>query len=164
MTRHPTRRSSALRSPRRPRPKYGLLRVRQLHMKDSYYFDLHPAGLDASFDKHHAAYNRIFTRCGLEFLSVDAHSGAMGGSQSTEFMVASNAGEDFVAVCKATGYAANLEKAVSRPVPPAAPDPAGDLSPQEVHTPGQKSIDEVAAFLKVPQTSLIKSHLGRASQ
>lgn len=140
-----------------PRPKSGLLRVRQFIMKDSYSFDLAPAGLDASFDKHHAAYTRIFTRCGLEFLSVDAHSGSMGGSQSTEFMVASNAGEDFVAVCKATGYAANLEKAVSRPQPPAIPDPEGDLTPEPFHTPNQKSIADIARFSGLPETSQMKS-------
>jgi len=140
-----------------PRPKSGLLRVRQFIMKDSYSFDLAQEGLDESYEKHRLAYCKIFDRCGLEYVAVEAHSGAMGGSQSQEFMVATTAGEDYVVTCKATGYAANLEKAVSRPVPPATPDPAGDLSPQEVHTPGQKSIDEVAAFLKVPQTSLIKS-------
>ncbi|HEY3441252.1 MAG TPA: proline--tRNA ligase [Paludibaculum sp.] len=140
-----------------PRPKSGLLRVRQFIMKDSYSFDLAQEGLDAAYEKHRLAYCRIFDRCGLEYVAVEAHSGAMGGSQSQEFMVATNAGEDYVVTCKATGYAANLEKAVSRPVPPAAPDPAGDLSPEEIHTPGQKTIDEVAAFLKAPQTSLIKS-------
>jgi prolyl-tRNA synthetase len=81
----------------------------------------------------------------------------MGGSQSQEFMVATNAGEDYVVSCKETGYAANLEKAVSRPVPPATPDPDGDLAPAEVHTPGQKTIEEVSAFLGVPATSLMKT-------
>src|SRR3954469_21762017 len=71
-----------------PRPKSGLLRVRQFTMKDSSSFDLDPAGLDASYLKHYAAYERIFTRCGLEYLVVEAHSGAMGGSQSHEFMIA----------------------------------------------------------------------------
>lgn len=140
-----------------PRPKSGLLRVRQFLMKDSYSFDINPAGLDASFEKHHAAYCKIFTRCGLDFLSVDAHSGAMGGSQSTEFMVASSAGEDFVAVCRATGYAANLEKAISRPQPPAIPDPEGDLTPEPFHTPNQKSIADIARFTGLPETSQMKS-------
>ncbi len=139
-----------------PRPKSGLLRVRQFIMKDSYSFDLAPAGLDVSYEKHRAAYCRIFDRCGLDYLTVEAHSGAMGGSQSQEFMVATEAGEDYVAFCRETGYAANLEKAVSRPVP-AAPDPPGDLAPEEVHTPGQKTIEEVAAFLGVPATALIKT-------
>lgn len=140
-----------------PRPKSGLLRVRQFLMKDSYSFDIDAPGLDRSFDKHHAAYCRIFERCGLEFLSVDAHSGAMGGSQSTEFMVASNAGEDFVAVCKATGYAANLEKAVSRPQIPAIPDPDGDHTPEPFHTPGKKTIADIAGFTGLPETSQMKS-------
>ena len=115
-----------------PRPKSGLLRVRQFIMKDSYSFDMDKAGLDAAYDKHYKAYCRIFDRCGLEYVAVEAHSGAMGGSQSHEFMVASDAGEDFVVSCPKTGYAANLEKAVSRPVPPAIADPEGDLTPGEV--------------------------------
>ncbi|NWF83557.1 MAG: proline--tRNA ligase [Bryobacteraceae bacterium] len=140
-----------------PRPKSGLLRVRQFIMKDSYSFDLGPEGLDVSYEKHRVAYCRIFDRCGLEYVTVEAHSGAMGGSQSQEFMVRTNAGEDYVVICRQTGYAANLEKASSRPTPPAQPDPEGDLSPAEVHTPGAKTIEEVAAFLKVPATSLIKT-------
>ena len=105
-----------------PRPKSGLLRVRQFIMKDSYTFDMDQAGLDAAYDKHYQAYRRIFDRCGLEYTVVEAHSGAMGGSQSHEFMVASEAGEDFVAVCKNCGYSANLEKAASNA---AAPPNAG---------------------------------------
>jgi prolyl-tRNA synthetase len=139
------------------RPKSGLLRIRQFLMKDSYSFDLAPAGLDVSYEKHRVAYCRIFDRCGLDYLTVEAHSGAMGGSQSQEFMVATEAGEDYVAFCRETGYAANLEKAVSRPLPPAAPDPPGDLAPEEVYTPEQKTIEDVAAFLGVPATSLIKT-------
>src|SRR6185369_13773413 len=129
-----------------PRPKSGLLRVRQFIMKDSYSFDMDAAGLDAAYDKHYAAYRKIFDRCGLKYMVVEAHSGAMGGSQSHEFMVASEAGEDFVVNCPATGYAANMEKAVSRPIPAAVPDPEGDLSPEEFHTPGRKTIAEVAEF------------------
>ena len=140
-----------------PRPKSGLLRVRQFIMKDSYSFDLGPEGLDESYEKHRVAYCRIFDRCGLEYVAVEAHSGAMGGSQSQEFMVSTSAGEDYVVICRETGYAANLEKAVSRPVPPAAPDPDGDLQPEEIHTPGAKTIEEVSAFLKLPPTSQIKS-------
>jgi len=138
-----------------PRPKSGLLRVRQFIMKDSYSFDLDAAGLDVSYKKHHAAYCRIFERCGLEYVVVEAHSGAMGGSQSHEFMVRSEAGEDFVV--HGNNYAANLEKAVSVPVPPAAPDPEADLAPEEFHTPDRKSIAEVAEFDRLPDTSHIKS-------
>src|SRR3954469_16494751 len=97
-----------------PRPKSGLLRVRQFIMKDSYTFDLDQAGLDAAYEKHYQAYCRIFDRCGLQYVAVEAHSGSMGGSQSHEFMVASEAGEDFVVSCAGQGYAANLEKAMSR--------------------------------------------------
>lgn len=140
-----------------PRPKSGLLRVRQFLMKDSYSFDIDAAGLDVSYEKHRQAYCRIFERCGIEYVVVEADSGAMGGSASQEFMVATEAGEDFVVVCRETGYAANLEKAVSRPVPPEAPDNEAALEPVEVHTPGQKTIDEVAAFLKLPATSSIKT-------
>src|SRR5215831_12989948 len=108
-----------------PRPKSGLLRVRQFLMKDSYSFDMDQPGLDAAYDKHYRAYCRIFERCGIAYTVVEAHSGAMGGSQSHEFMVVSDAGEDFIAVCPGCGYSANLEKAVATPAPPPA-DPAGD--------------------------------------
>src|SRR6476660_4874463 len=138
-----------------PRPKSGLLRVRQFIMKDSYSFDLDAAGLDVSYQKHHQAYCRIFDRCGLEYTVVEAHSGAMGGSQSHEFMVVSDAGEDFVVTGK--DYAANLEKAVSVAQPPAVGDPEGDLSPEEFHTPGQKTIADLCAFTKLPETSQMKS-------
>jgi prolyl-tRNA synthetase len=140
-----------------PRPKSGLLRVRQFIMKDSYTFDLDAAGLDAAYQKHHQAYCRIFDRCGLDYIVVEAHSGAMGGSQSHEFMVASDAGEDYVALCKKCGYSANLEKAVSKAVAPAVADPAGDLTPEEFHTPGRKTIAAVADFTKLPETSQMKS-------
>jgi prolyl-tRNA synthetase len=140
-----------------PRPKSGLLRVRQFLMKDSYSFDLDAAGLDAAYEKHYQAYCRIFDRCGLRYVAVEAHSGAMGGSQSHEFMVATDAGEDFVARCAACGYAANLEKAVARPAPPAIPDPEGDLEPEIFHTPGRKTIADVAEFTGLPQTSQMKS-------
>ncbi|MFN3322228.1 MAG: proline--tRNA ligase [Bryobacteraceae bacterium] len=140
-----------------PRPKSGLLRVRQFTMKDSYSFDIDAAALDVSYEKHREAYCRIFDRCGLQYIAVEAHSGAMGGSQSHEFMVVSEAGEDYVVRCPATGYAANMEKAVSRPTPPAAPDPEGDLDPEEFHTPGRKTIAEVAEFTNLPETSQMKS-------
>ncbi|HET8550755.1 MAG TPA: proline--tRNA ligase [Bryobacteraceae bacterium] len=140
-----------------PRPKSGLLRVRQFIMKDSYSFDMDQAGLDAAYEKHYEAYRRVFNRCGLKYVAVEAHSGAMGGSQSHEFMVASDAGEDLIVVSPRTGYAANLEKAVSRPAAPAVADPDGDLTPEEFHTPGRKTIAEVAEFTNLPQSSQIKS-------
>ena len=139
------------------RPKSGLLRVRQFIMKDSYSFDMDQAGLDAAYEKHFQAYRRIFERCGLEYMTVEADSGAMGGSQSHEFMVASEAGEDFVVSCKGCGYAANLQKAVSAATAPAAPDPEGDLTPEEFHTPGQKTIADLSKFTGLPETSQMKS-------
>ena len=140
-----------------PRPKSGLLRVRQFLMKDSYSFDMDAAGLDASYEKHRLAYCRIFDRCGLEYMAVEADSGPMGGSQSQEFMVASAAGEDLVARCAKCGYAANLEKAVSAPAVSAAESEVAAGKPEEVHTPGQKTIAEVSAFLGVAETELAKS-------
>ena len=140
-----------------PRPKSGLLRVRQFLMKDSYSFDLLPAGLDVSYEKHRVAYNKIFERCGLKFIAVEAHSGAMGGSQSHEFMVESNAGEDLVVVCESAGYGANLEKAVSTPVAPATADDETALDPEKFSTPNQKTIAELVAFTGVAATGLMKS-------
>lgn len=140
-----------------PRPKSGLLRVRQFIMKDSYTFDLAPEGLDVAYDKHYDAYCRIFDRCGLKYVVVEAFSGAMGGSHSHEFMVTSDAGEDFVAQCPKCGYAANLEKAVTGARPAADRDPEGDLEPEEFHTPGKKTIADVAAFTGLPESSQIKS-------
>ena len=140
-----------------PRPKSGLLRVRQFIMKDSYSFDMDAAGLDAAYRKHYDAYCRIFERCGLEYLIVEAHSGAMGGSQSHEFMVESEAGEDFIVRCRQCGYAANREKAAAHPSAPLAPDPEGDLAPEEFHTPGRKTIAEVSAFTGLPESSQMKS-------
>ncbi len=140
-----------------PRPKSGLLRVRQFIMKDSYTFDMGADGLDVAYRKHHDAYCRIFARCGLQFVAVEAHSGAMGGSQSHEFMVRSDAGEDLVAQCPQCGYAANLEKAIGTPVAPAVSDPDGDFSPEEFHTPNRKTIAEIAEFTQLPQTSQMKS-------
>ncbi len=140
-----------------PRPRSGLIRVRQFIMKDSYSFDMDAAGLDAAYRRHYDAYCRIFSRCGLEFLPVEAHSGAMGGSQSHEFMVKSEAGEDWVVTCAQCGYAANLEKAVSHATAPASPDPAGGLTPEAFLTPGIKTIDQLSEFTGHPGTSFIKS-------
>jgi len=140
-----------------PRPKSGLLRVRQFMMKDSYSFDIDPAGLDVSYQKHREAYCRIFDRCGLKYLVIEAHSGAMGGSQSEEFMVYTPAGEDQVVSCANCGYAANLEKATSKLEPVADLAPEGDGKPLEVHTPGQKTIEDVARFLGVSPKNKIKT-------
>src|SRR5271165_2871506 len=96
-----------------PRPKSGLIRVREFTMKDSYSFDIDEAGLDRSFDMHRAAYERIFARLGIPAIAVEASNGTMGGSDSIEFMCPSEAGEDIVATCANCDYAANLEKATS---------------------------------------------------
>jgi prolyl-tRNA synthetase len=140
-----------------PRPKSGLLRVRQFTMKDSYSFDLDPAGLDVSYQKHYDTYCRIFDRCGLKYVVVEAHSGAMGGSQSHEFMVYTEAGEDFVASCAGCGYAANLEKGTSKLAPIEELAATGDGKPELVHTPGKGAIADVAEFLKVSPNQDIKS-------
>jgi prolyl-tRNA synthetase len=139
-----------------PRPKGGLLRVRQFTMKDSYSFDIDAAGLDKSFDQHDAVYRRIFTRCGLKFVAVDADSGAMGGSQSQEFMVYTDAGEDLIASCPVCGYAANLEKAASRLEAVVEMGATGDGTPELVETPGCAAIADVAEFFKISPASDIK--------
>src|SRR5712672_3012215 len=128
------------------RPKSGLLRVRQFTMKDSYSFDLDRAGLDKSFEDHRQAYVRIFARCGLKTIQVDAHSGAMGGSGSTEFMVPTDAGEDLIASCESCGYSANTEKAESRLETPDKYKPAGAAPAlEEFPTPGALTIEGLAA-------------------
>ena len=139
-----------------PRPKAGLLRVRQFTMKDSYSFDLDAPGLDASYDKHDVVYRNIFTRCGLKFVAVDADSGAMGGSQSQEFMVYTEAGEDLIASCPVCNYAANVEKAVSVLEPVMEMEPTGDGLPELVATPGCAAIADVAEFFKISPASDIK--------
>jgi prolyl-tRNA synthetase len=140
-----------------PRPKSGLLRLREFIMKDSYSFDLDQNGLDAAYEKHRHAYSRIFERCGLEYTVVEAHSGAMGGKESHEFSVRSNSGEDFIVRCSTCGYAANLEKAASNATMHAVPDPEGDLTPEEFHTPGKKTIADVSEFTGLPESSQMKS-------
>src|SRR5574341_914701 len=128
-----------------PRPKSGLLRVRQFTMKDAYSFDVDEQGLDRSYEDQRRAYERIFTRCGLEFVAVQAHSGAMGGSGSQEFMVRTDAGEDRIAACPKCRYAANTETARSRG--PATPPQGGARleAPRRFATPGVRTIDELAA-------------------
>jgi prolyl-tRNA synthetase len=140
-----------------PRPKAGLLRVRQFLMKDAYSFDIDEAGLDASYNKHDETYRRIFTRCGLQFVAVEADSGAMGGSQSQEFMVYSEAGEDLIVSSPESGYAANLEKATSQLSLVTEMEPTGDGTPELVHTPGKAAISDVAEFFNISPASDIKT-------
>ena len=140
-----------------PRPRSGLLRVRQFMMKDAYSFDIDTAGLDVSYKKHYETYCRIFDRCGLKYMVVEADSGAMGGKESHEFMVRTPAGEDQIVGCDGCGYAANMEKATSKLEPWGDLAPEGDGKPLEVHTPGQKTIEDVAKFLGVSPKNKIKT-------
>ncbi len=124
------------------RPKSGLLRVREFTMKDSYSLDIDEAGLDAAFDRHLEAYRRIFRRFGFDVVAVEASSGVMGGNQSIEFMLKSDAGEDWVAHCEKCGYAANVEKAES--LLPEIEDPDGLPAPERFPTPGVQTIGDLA--------------------
>ncbi len=127
-----------------PRPKSGVLRVREFNMKDSYSLDIDSEGLDRAFQRHFEAYRRIFGRCGLDVLAVEASSGVMGGNESIEFMVQSDAGEDWVASCDSCGYAANVEKANSQLA--ALEDQPGLDSPEAFETPDVRTIEDLAAF------------------
>lgn len=145
------------------RPKSGVLRVRQFIMKDAYSFDVDKAGLDKSFEAQREAYKRIFDRCGLQYVIVEASSGAMGGSTSNEFMVKTNAGEDMIATCGSCGYAANLEKATSRLAE--IRDGVGLDFPSEFPTPGVKTIEDLAQFGDgVPAQQQIKTLVYVASK
>jgi prolyl-tRNA synthetase len=126
------------------RPKSGLLRVREFHMKDSYSFDTDWDGLDRQFQAHHEAYTRIFNRLGLTAIPVEASSGAMGGNESIEFMVETPAGEDDVVHCPNCNYAGNIEKATST-LPPVA-DEAGPAEPERFATPGVRTIKALEDF------------------
>jgi prolyl-tRNA synthetase len=138
-----------------PRPKAGLMRTREFTMKDSYSFDLGPEGLDRSFDLHHEAYVRIFARLGIDAIPVEASSGSMGGSASTEFMCPSPVGEDSVVHCTSCGYAANVEKATSRPAP--IEDGPGPGAPERFDTPGARTIDDLAARFGAPAERQVKT-------
>jgi prolyl-tRNA synthetase len=126
------------------RPKGGLVRIRTFIMKDAYTFDVDRAGLDKSFIDQREAYKKIFTRCGLEFLIVEASSGSMGGTESNEFIAPSEAGQDLIVRCRNCGYAANLEKAISRLAP--IMDEAGPAAPEEFPTPGVRTIEDLTTF------------------
>ena len=132
-----------------PRPKSGLLRVREFAMKDSYSFDVDDEGLDASFDLHHDAYTQIFKRLGLDAFPVEASSGAMGGSASVEFMVESEAGEDDVARCSSCGYSANVERASAALVP--IENRSGSEEPESFPTPDIRTIAALAELGHPPE-------------
>ncbi len=139
-----------------PRPRFGLLRVREFFMKDAYTLAANQQQLDESYQKHREAYSRIFTRCGLEFVICGASSGAMGGKESEEFMVPADAGEDFLAICP------KCESSYNREIAPSQPQPVENLPMERkdyVHTPDQRTIDEVSSFLDIPPYKLVKSLL-----
>ncbi|MCP4247452.1 MAG: proline--tRNA ligase, partial [bacterium] len=137
------------------RPKSGVLRTREFIMKDAYSFDLDAAGLDVSYQAMYDAYCRLYERCGLPYVVVQADSGAMGGDASAEFMVVTEAGEDILARAEDGSYFANLERA---DVAPLADAGAGELKLiDEVHTPGQATIEDVSGFLGCQPTDMIKT-------
>ncbi len=137
------------------RPKSGVLRTREFLMKDAYSFDIDQEGLDASYDKMFAAYCRIYQRSGLPYFAVQAESGAMGGSDSTEFMVISDAGEDILVRTEDGAYCANLEKAEPAPLPEPGCDQQQAL--EEVHTPGNTTIEQVSSLLGCRPADMIKT-------
>jgi prolyl-tRNA synthetase len=137
-----------------PRPRGGLVRAREFSMKDAYSFDIDEAGLDISYDSMLKAYQNIFKRCGLPVMVVEADSGAIGGKDSREFMVIAETGEDEVIYCSKCNYAANGEKAVSVKE---KIDSGKPLPLEPVATPGMKSIEEVAGFLKVSPSQTLKA-------
>lgn len=139
------------------RPRFGVMRAREFVMKDAYSFDADEAGLDASYDAMYKAYCTIFDRLGLDYIIVDADSGAMGGSGSQEFMVKSIVGEDAICYCTGCSYAANEEKAST-----VAPAPATDvemLPIEKIHTPHAKTIEELVEFLNTDATNFAKTIL-----
>ncbi len=137
-----------------PRPRGGLIRVREFSMKDLYSFDVDEEGLTRSYNAMLQAYQNIYERCGLPAMLVEADSGAIGGKDSHEFMVIAESGEDEIVYCTACRYAANVEKAQSVKGALASEEA---LPLEEVSTPGAATIEEVAAFLKVPQSKTLKA-------
>jgi prolyl-tRNA synthetase len=138
-----------------PRPRGGLIRVREFVMKDSYSFDRDEEGLDISFRKHAGAYDRIFERCGLEIYAVQAESGMMGGSESVDYLAPSGAGENTLVTCERGDYAADLEIARGVPRAPAFPEPLSE--PTQVETPGIGTIEELAEFLEIDPAATSKA-------
>jgi prolyl-tRNA synthetase len=136
-----------------PRPRAGVLRTREFIMKDSYTFDRDNEGLQAGYEKHIGAYDRIFDRAGLRWYRVESDVGMMGGTRAHEYMAPCAAGEDDVAL--APGYAANVDVASAEPKPVALPEP--EAAPRRVHTPGATTIDAVAGQMGVPAGALLKA-------
>ncbi len=138
-----------------PRPRGGLLRVREFIMKDAYSFDRDEAGLDESFRNHSHAYHHVFERCGLEVYEVQAESGEMGGNESNDFLAPAGSGENTLVTCENGDYAADLEIAGGIPAAPDFPAPLSD--PQAVETPGQRTIEDVSRFLGVDAKATAKA-------
>ncbi|MEP6910879.1 MAG: proline--tRNA ligase [Actinomycetota bacterium] len=138
-----------------PRPRAGLLRVREFIMKDSYSFDRDEEGLDKSFQLHADAYNRIFERCELEVVPVQAESGMMGGSESRDYLAPSEAGANMLVTCDRGDYAADLEIARGVPRPPEFPAALG--APEEIETPGVTTIEDVAQLLGIDAAATSKA-------
>jgi prolyl-tRNA synthetase len=138
-----------------PRPKAGLLRVREFVMKDAYSFDRDEAGLDESFQKHGEAYARIFERCGLVFQRVQAESGLMGGSESEDFLAPAAAGENMLVTCENGDYAADMD--VAQGVPRAPEFPPSLDAPEEIDTPGANTIEKLAEFLGIDDAATSKA-------
>jgi prolyl-tRNA synthetase len=145
------------------RPRFGLIRGREFIMKDAYSFDIDEAGAEQTYKAMYEAYSRIFSRCGLTFKAVEADTGPIGGSFSHEFMVLAETGEDFLASCTACDYAANLEKA-EVPAPPGKTGPLPAGTPTLVATPGVRTVEEVAAFLKVQPQDIAKTLIYETDQ
>lgn len=139
------------------RPRYGMMRSRVFIMKDNYSFDKDAAGLDESYDKMYEAYSNVFSRCGLNFRPVEADTGAIGGSNSHEFTALCEYGESEIAYCDCCDLAATVEKADC--VDAAPQEDTAMLPLEKVHTPDTKTIDEVAAFLKLDKKQTIKALL-----
>ncbi len=143
------------------RPRFGLMRGREFLMKDAYSFDADAAAMAVSYAKMRDVYRAIFSRCGLRFTPVQADTGAIGGSGSEEFMVDAETGEDAIAVCRATGYAANLEKAVSRIAPPPPTPPKRPMHREA--TPNARSVDDLLRlFPELSRERMLKTVLYRA--
>src|SRR5580765_7174337 len=138
-----------------PRPRAGLIRVREFVMKDSYSFDRDEAGLEGSFRRHEAAYHRIFQRCGIEYYAVQAESGMMGGSESVDFLAPSGSGENTLVTCENGDFAADLE--VARAVPRAPEFPPRLDAPEEVETPDTTTIEALAALLGIDAAATSKA-------
>ncbi|MBI5827772.1 MAG: proline--tRNA ligase [Deltaproteobacteria bacterium] len=138
------------------RPRFGLMRGREFIMKDAYSFHATDESAEDEYRNMHAAYSRIFERCGLDFKAVEAETGAIGGRFSHEFHVLADTGEDAIASCRSCDYAANVERAEIRPGE--APGGSSEGKPLErVNTPGKRSVEEVSAYLKVGPERLIKT-------